>query len=282
MGAVARGQWRQITTKQLLSCGLTETQIRGRVERGLLHPGPRGIYSVGTPARTVEEKTMAATLAIEGGVLGARSASDLTGLWTNVRSREVVFSPRKARARDDIDVRHRRLDPQDITTHKGIRVTKVPRTLLDLAAELAPNQLRDALVRARVDHFITDDAIRDVLARHPRHPGTKRLGAAFTGPATHTELERDLLTLLTGQRDLPRPLTQARIGAIRCDFVFPDHKLVIEVDGPHHAFEWAADAAKQARLEAAGWTVLRLTDWDINHDSARTLARIRAALRVPR
>lgn len=198
---------------------------------------------------------------------------------TNARSREVVFTQKQVRIRKDIDVRRRKLDLRDVTTRKGIPITTIPRTLLDLAAELPPNQLRKALVRAKVDHFLTDDQLRDVLARHPRHPGAKRLGDAFTGPTPHSDLERRFLTLLASRHDLPQPLTQVRIGAARPDFVWPEHRLIVEIDGPHHAFEWARDAARQAELEAAGRTVLRFTAWDVTHDGGRTLARIRRHLR---
>lgn len=270
---MAARQWGQISVAQLHACRLTEKQIRVRVRAGRLHPGPRGVYAVGVPAATVQARAMAATLAVRDAVLGAASAADVWGLWRNTRSHEVVFG--RGRKREDLDVRRGRLDPEDVAVVHGIRITTLARTLLDLAAELSERQLLAALARARVDHRLDDGAIRDVLARHPRHAGTARLGRALTGPRTESGLERRFLARLEG---LPQPQSQVRIGPDRCDFVFADARLAVEIDGPHHAGEWARDAAKDARLLAAGWRVLRLTRWDVERDGARTRARALALL----
>lgn len=50
---------------------------------------------------------------------------------------------------------------------------------------------------------------------------------------------------------------QHPIGPYFADFACISRKLVIEVDGEHHAFQVDADARRTAYLEAAGWRVIR-------------------------
>ncbi len=68
----------------------------------------------------------------------------------------------------------------------------------------------------------------------------------------------------------------------RVDFVWPDAKLVIEVQSSlyHDALvDRAADAARRAELEAEGWRVEEIWDRDIWFDPAGTVDRLRALAR---
>lgn len=265
----------------MLAAGLTRRQIEVRAQRGRLFPGPRGVWSVGFPPQSREARCAAAVLAVRGGVLAGRSAADLLGIWPNARSCEVVIAAGNARSRGGVRVLRRQLDPADVTTIAGIAVTTLARTLLDLAAELGPGQLLVALTRARVDHRLSDDALRDVLARHPRHRGTGPLGAALAGPVTASGLERAFARLLDDAPEIPPATWQLPVGPYRCDVAWPAARVVVELDGPHHAGQWARDAERDARLVAQGWRVIRLTRWDVVRDAARTRARIVSLLRMP-
>ena len=50
---------------------------------------------------------------------------------------------------------------------------------------------------------------------------------------------------------------QHPIGPYFADFACISRKLVIEIDGEHHAFQVEADARRTAYLEATGWRVVR-------------------------
>ncbi len=50
---------------------------------------------------------------------------------------------------------------------------------------------------------------------------------------------------------------QHPIGPYFADFACLSRKLVIEIDGDHHAFQVEADARRTAFLEARGWRVVR-------------------------
>ena len=50
---------------------------------------------------------------------------------------------------------------------------------------------------------------------------------------------------------------QHPIGRYFADFACPSRRLIIEIDGEHHADQIEADARRTAELERAGWRVIR-------------------------
>ena len=63
------------------------------------------------------------------------------------------------------------IDPRDATIHRGIPVTTVPRTLVDLAAVLELDDLARACHAAGVLHRTTPAQVEAVLKRRPTSPG---------------------------------------------------------------------------------------------------------------
>ncbi len=72
---------------------------------------------------------------------------------------------------------------------------------------------------------------------------------------------------------------QAPIGRYIVDFVQYDLKLILEVDGPHHALPEvkARDAVRTAWLESQGFRVLRFYHLDVVNDPGVVLQAIAAA-----
>ncbi len=68
------------------------------------------------------------------------------------------------------------------------------------------------------------------------------------------------------------------------DFYFPEVRLGIEVDGGYHRSpsQRAWDLLKEAELESAGVTLLRLTNEEVLGDRTRLLERLRQAWRAAR
>jgi len=66
------------------------------------------------------------------------------------------------------------------------------------------------------------------------------------------------------------------------DFRWPAARLVVEVDGAHHAnpLTHAADVARDNELQLTGELVLRYVKADLTRHAARTAAQIRTALRA--
>ncbi len=68
------------------------------------------------------------------------------------------------------------------------------------------------------------------------------------------------------------------LGRFIADFLAPEQRLVIEVDGAYHGERAAADARRDAALERAGYRVVRLEASLVVSDIELALSAIRAAL----
>jgi very-short-patch-repair endonuclease len=123
------------------------------------------------------------------------------------------------------------------------------------------------------------------LDLHPTHRGRGPLVAALDlyrdDELTRSELEARFRALCEAH-SLPRPLVNHMIGDDEVDFLWPQHRVVVETDGrrthlTHHAFE--RDRAKDARLTVAGYRVVRFTHRQIRYDPQGVAAILRALLR---
>lgn len=67
------------------------------------------------------------------------------------------------------------------------------------------------------------------------------------------------------------------------DYVLLDDRVVIEVDDPSHntKAKKAADKARTAKLEKAGWRVVRCTNEEALTDPYATVNRMMAELKLP-
>ena len=75
---------------------------------------------------------------------------------------------------------------------------------------------------------------------------------------------------------------QHPIGPFFADFACVTHRLVVEVDGDHHAFQVDADNRRTAAMEREGWRVLRFWASEVVANSEGIGAEIARAPSVPR
>jgi very-short-patch-repair endonuclease len=254
-----------------LALGLGRHAIEHRVEAHRLHAVHRGVYAVGR--RRISEKGlwMAAVLAYgPGAVLSHRPAAELLGIRNAPRGWVDVTVPRGLRRHDGVRP-HRALVPDDErTVHAGIPVTTAARTLLDLANNLQPHELRRALEQAEALRLTSPLSLIAVVQRHRGKRGAAKLKRALAdGPLRpalpRSELERRFLAFVD-RAGLPKPQVNAWIDIggelIQADCAWPDHKVIVELDsrawhGTDEAFE--RDRRRDRRCLAAGWLVLRVT-----------------------
>jgi hypothetical protein len=198
-----------------------------------------------------------------------------------------VTSARRRRSRPGLCFRRSRLPHDEVTTHAGIRVTTVPRTLFDLAAVVSPGQLNRAVNEAEVRRLWDPLSLSDLLDRHRRRPGAAAVRAVLAMPGarvTRSELE-DLFIGFLDDQGLPRPATNVPIRLngvwIEPDCTWRRQRLIVELDGnAAHATRTAfeSDRARDRALVAAGWRVVRIT-WRQLHDQPDAVARdLRASL----
>jgi very-short-patch-repair endonuclease len=97
---------------------------------------------------------------------------------------------------------------------------------------------------------------------------------------TRSAPERKLLVAIR-RAQLPEPETNAGIGRWEVDMYWPDHGLVVEVDGyAAHSSPWAfeRDRRKAAELEDRGLYVRRVSALQVRDQLDLVVARIRNAL----
>jgi hypothetical protein len=271
-----------VTTADLLAGGLTSGAISKRVARGVLRRWYPGVYSYGPGDLSREAEWMAAVLAAgDGAVLSHRSAAALWRIRRDWRVISEVLAPRGRRPKGPVLVHsYRRLDPLDVTVRDGIPVTTVARTLVDLADVLTPHQLTTVIDEAAhwdlFDLPATYGAMRRANGRRKLAVLDKAIGLYIGGSAGTKSRNEDAFLALLQLAGFPEPLANTEVGGEEIDCVWPDRKLAVEVDGPGHRRPTArrTDRRKDEALRAAGYTVLRFTDVEINERPSEVLARL--------
>jgi very-short-patch-repair endonuclease len=292
LAELAGRQWGVVSLAQLQALGLGARAVQQRAAAGRLHRVYRGVYAVGHRALRVEGRRLAAVLACgPGAVLSHSSAAAHWGLLHTAAARVDVTAPRGRHGARGIRLhRTRSLDARDTTTHDGIPITTVARTLLDVAATTQPHHLERALAQAEHLRLYDHRAITDVLARANGHRGRAALKQATAREPnwTASDLEAHFLKLVR-DAGLPEPFANHPLNApdhghCRPDFHWPAHRIIVETDGwethgTRAAFK--ADRRKDAALSAAGWHVLRFSWDDVRYEPATVIRRLRATLYNP-
>jgi len=184
-----------------------------------------------------------------------------------------VAVPRGRRPRPGIHLHWANLPTDETTTHLGIPTTTVPRTLLDLSAVVQRDELRGAMRQAEQLRLTDRLWLGDLMERYPRKPGVPTLRAVVLEAkrglnVVKSELE-ELFQAFLINAALPLTNTNVLVEGYEVDCVWPEARLIVELDSrTHHAIVEAfeADRARDRRLEASGWRVVRIT-WRQLHDT---------------
>jgi very-short-patch-repair endonuclease len=272
-----------VTRAQLVRAGITPEEIKQRVARGTLLREHRGVYRVGHRAPSVEARYLAAVWACgEGAVLCGRAAGYLLGIVKGAPAAPDVTAPKVRRVEGVTTRRSRRIDPEHVASWRGIPVTTVARTLVDLAAVLSAENLARACHEAGIRHGTTPDDVDAVLARRPNSPGAAKLREILRGEVrvTLSKLEARFLGRLR-EAGLMLPQTNRPAGGRRVDCRWPEWRLTIELDGyryhrSRHA--WEQDRRREREARARGDEFRRYTYGDVFEDPAFMLAELRGLL----
>lgn len=164
----------------------------------------------------------------------------------------------------------------------GIPLTSAARTLLDLAGTSEEDALRHALSDAFARQLITQRELSSGLERAAGQTGTRALRALLAdGPTiTRSRAERALLRIVR-DAGLPRPRTNLRIEGKWVDAYWPEHNLIVEIDGyavHGHRQAFENDRASDQRLVAAGYRIMRITWRQLTERPLRVAANLAAAL----
>ena len=232
---------------------------------------------------------MAATL--DAGTGAAVSHESAAALWRLPGFRSGPLHVSRAAGRSTLATVHRTHVPEAHTRlFERIPVTSPGRTIFDLAGVLHPGRTERALDNALGRRLTTVTGLRTVteeLAGQGR-PGSsvmRRLLADRAGvyvpPESNLEARFHAVAREAGVDSLVR---QRDVGGEewigRVDFLDPEKRLVVEVDSDlHHTslLDEAADAARDAALGEAGYTVLRISEHDLWHRPDEVVRRLLAS-----
>ena len=182
---------------------------------------------------------------------------------------------------------HRRLrfDPASAqcTQHSGLRITALPRSIIDAWPLLPVDERRPLAIDAARRRLVTAQQLRDALAERPNVGGHRALRQTIEliADGCQSELEAHGVLTVFQHRSLPASVGQHPIdlptGRVKLDRAYPAVKLAVELDGA--AFhtspkDRARDLARDRALAALGWVVLRFTYADVMRDPHGVRARV--------
>jgi len=241
------------------------------------------VYAVGHDSLTLDARCLAAVMACgPKALLSHRAAGAAQGLLRSSPQFDVtVPSPRKRKRRLVIH-RSRLIHPEDRSTVRGIPVTSVARTLVDLADVLSEERLAKAVHQAEIQRVFDLMPIDRALARLPGRTGRHRLRRVLAAyrPDPHftrSQAERRFLALCD-RHGLPPPETNVFVAGYEIDAYWEDLGIAVEIDGAetHHTRRgFHEDRARDRRLAAHGISVVRVTALDLD-EHERLAAELRA------
>jgi very-short-patch-repair endonuclease len=283
LAAIAGEAHGNVSREELLDAGITGTQIRSRLRKGSLFLEYPGVYRVGHQAPSTEASYMAAVKACgRDALLCGQAAAYLLDLLKGEMPPPEVVTTAKRRITGIITHRSRTNLSLDAWKWRGVPVTSPARTLVDIAASVALNQLARAFHEARIRYGTTVEDVELVVQRRPSSRGAKKLKHVIRGDAgvTLSSLERRFLWLLR-KAGLPLPITNRISLGGYVDCRWPDYRLIVELDSyRYHASRhaWEKDRHRERVARAAGFEFRRYTYGDVFEHPRLMLAELRQLL----
>lgn len=272
---------------ELRGLGLSADQIQRRVTCGRLRPIHRGVYAVGHGAISRRGRRIAALRACgPDSLLARRSAAAHIGLSVREGSRVDVCVPATGRrARNGIELQAVEMLPEDRGRHRGLPVVAAPRLLLDLASLVSDQQLRVLVAEASHRGLLPPRELNSLIERSAGRSGIAALRDATEG-YRDTERTRSVpeasFVLLCRRHGLPDPAVNVPIGDREVDFLWPEARLIVEVDGfgPHrHRDRFEGDRERAVHFRLLGYEYLPFTPRQLHGREQWVASSVATALR---
>jgi predicted transcriptional regulator of viral defense system len=295
LARLAASQHGVVSRAQVVRLGIQGSAIERRVARGRLHRLHRGVFAVGLPHPARDGRLLAAVMAAGPGA--AVSHVDAAAAWALMNpglGAVHVTTPRRSRT-GPAGIRLHRvrcLDDDEVTSIRGIPVTTVARTVIDLTDVLGTQRLARVLREADYLRLLDLSAVDGAMVRAHGRKRLANLEAALEihRPTTvlRSELEHRFLALCR-PAGVPEPELNVRIRvggrSYEVDCLWRRQRLVVELDGAtahetRRAFE--SDRERDAALVAAGFRSLRYTWRRVARQPEAVMREVRSALALGR
>jgi hypothetical protein len=267
-----------VTRAELLAADVTDREIRRRVQKGSLIRQYPGVYRVGHAAPSLDASYLAAVKACgERAALSGRAGAYLLQLVKGKPPPPEVTAPTERRVEG---IRTKRAQ-RKTTKVRGIPVTTVPETLVDLAAELNADELALACHEAGVRYRTTPRQVEAVLKRRPNAAGGRKLRAVMSGetPVSLGEMERVAFALLR-QAGLPLPEANRVASGRRVDLRWPG-LLTVELDSFRYhnsRHSWEQGMRRQREARGRGEEFRRYSWTDVTEEAEAMVKEIRGLI----
>lgn len=218
-----------------------------------------GVYAVGYIRAEPVARAMAAVLACgEGAVLSHDSAAALWGLrrWPEIPEVIAVTYRRRPHVTTH---RSTTLERNDLRVQLNVPTVSAGRAIADIAPRLSDKQLTRATQDARHDGHLKPTDLHRLLRRCPR---LQQLVDPQQNP-TNSGFEDELTRWLTNH-GLPIPLINATVNGHQVDALYPEHRLILELDSwPYHKDypAWRSDRERDGEnLAFGGYRTFRIPE----------------------
>ena len=269
-GVLAAGQHGLVTAAQLQAIGVPRRTRENWLRRGVLLRAARRVYVFAHHTRTVEQTLLAAILfAGPGAMLSHVTATWWYGLLDFPAALRVVqvSTPRQIQGPAGIQVFSRR--HLDRRLHRGLPVTTVTQTVLDLAAVADSRLLRRALANLDYRGMLDVEALNALCGRGISGSAHLRWALREHQPLlarANGRLEEDFLAWCE-RFQVPLPRVNVRVHGVLVDAYWPAARLVVELDGVANHSSLAQlrrDKRNELTLREHGLVVVRY-DWALLH-----------------
>lgn len=286
-----------VTSAQAMALGASRHQLQKRVELGrLVRVAPHVYALAGMP---ITERVLLHAALLEASGRSAISHSTAAAHWALpgftlvpfqvTRLRDGTFEPTTLAT---VHTTRRLPDSHVVDVGDGLLITTPTRTLFDLAPRTGINRLERLM-----DHCLNQELTTIALLRRTLSELSGKGQRGITSMRTllrervdgYVPAESGLETRVTqvlGEVSLTGFRRQVEIhdadGSVgRVDLLHQTHLLVLEIDSDvHHTSisDVRADAVRQARLEALGYTVVRITEHEAWHRPSDVIELVRTGL----
>ncbi len=289
-------QYGVISRHQALAAGMTDKQIRRRIEARRWVRVAHGVYRHGSAPNTRTARLLGLCLAYKA-LASHRAAAAMHRLdGCHLDRLELVVPHGRARPiKGAILHQSTQMDLAKRADIQGVPCTGLGRTLLDMSAVVDRTRLDQAIDSVLRDGRLRLEDLYRVLVSHARRgrDGCAAFRASLEDRAGEGEVplsawSRMIADLLV-EAGLPRPDMEYRICDHRgtflgqVDLAYPSHLLAIELDSKRwhlNRVSFERDPARRNRLTIAGWTVLNFTWSHYVQDPRALCATVAAACRL--
>jgi very-short-patch-repair endonuclease len=293
MARVVGSQDGVVSLLQLFEHGYTYRQVRRLVAKGVLHPKHRGVFAVGHPKLTTKGELRAALMACgDTAFLAGRTALADAGLRPmNLKAIEVTVVAKSTPKHPGLTVHRTSKQPHrsEVQTRRGLRISSVPRALIDRASKEKPEELLRLIEEGVRKGVLNFASMEEALERHARNPGITKLkdvyGRYRPGPDRKSGLERSFDAYAATDPRIPRYDKNVHMGPYEFDCRWPEHRVVLELDGrPYHRAleDRDKDNAKDIWVQTHQMSILRVSDFRWEYDRAGAVDDLLTLLAVGR